>query len=143
MWRRMVVTLGERQLRFVRYGVVAVSPVFTASYSGLFKSFVDALDKDALAGAPVLVAATAGSERHSLVLDHAMRPLFAYLRAATVPTAVFAAPEDWGATEVGTTLEGRVGRAADELADAVAARPPATRTDLFADVPDFTALLKG
>ena len=117
--------------------VVAVTPIFSASYSGLFKTFVDVLDRDALTGTPVLLAATGGTARHSL------RPLFAYLRAATVPTAVFAAPEDWGATEVGTTLDGRVGRAAGELADAVAARPPATRTDLFADVPDFTSLLKG
>ncbi|WFG44224.1 CE1759 family FMN reductase [Pseudonocardia alni] len=123
--------------------VVAVTPIFSASYSGLFKTFVDVLDRDALTGTPVLLAATGGTARHSLALEHAMRPLFAYLRAATVPTAVFAAPEDWGATEVGTTLDGRVGRAAGELADAVAARPPATRTDLFADVPDFTSLLKG
>jgi len=123
--------------------LIAVTPLFAASYSGLFKTFVDVLDRDALTGTPVLVAATGGTARHSLALEHAMRPLFAYLRAATVPTAVFAAPEDWGATEVGTTLDGRVGRAAGELADAVAARPPATRTDLFADVPDFTSLLKG
>lgn len=92
--------------------VVAVTPIFSASYSGLFKTFVDVLDRDALTGTPVLLAATGGTARHSLALEHAMRPLFAYLRAATVPTAVFAAPEDWGATEVGTTLESRVERAA-------------------------------
>ena len=62
-------------------GLIAVTPVFTASYSGLFKTFVDLLDKDALIGKPVLIAATAGTPRHSLVLEHAMRPLFAYLRA--------------------------------------------------------------
>ena len=75
-------------------GLIAVTPVFTASYSGLFKTFVDLLDKDALIGKPVLIAATAGTPRHSLVLEHAMRPLFAYLRAVVVPTAVFAATED-------------------------------------------------
>ncbi|MFP5072674.1 CE1759 family FMN reductase [Pseudonocardia nantongensis] len=121
--------------------VVAVSPIFSASYSGLFKTFVDVLDRDALTGTPVLIAATGGTARHSLALEHAMRPLFAHLRAVVVPTAVFAAPEDWGATEVGTSLEGRVERAAGELADAVAARPPAAHTDEFDDVPDFTALL--
>ncbi len=68
-------------------GLIAVTPVFTGSYSGLFKSFFDVIDKDALAGRPVLVAATGGTARHSLVLDHAMRPLFAYLRAVVVPTA--------------------------------------------------------
>ncbi|MFJ9345459.1 FMN reductase [Streptomyces sp. NPDC101237] len=93
-------------------GVIAVTPVFTASYSGLFKSFFDVLDREALVGKPVLIAATGGTARHSLVLDHALRPLFAYLRAVVVPTGVFAASEDWGAEG----LEGRVERAAGELA---------------------------
>ncbi|MFI5617705.1 FMN reductase [Streptomyces sp. NPDC051567] len=94
-------------------GVIAVSPVFTASYSGLFKSFVDLIDPDALTGTPVLIAATGGTARHSLVLEHAMRPLFSYLRAVVVPTAVFAATEDWGGTEGPAA---RVDRAAGELA---------------------------
>jgi FMN reductase len=93
-------------------GLVAVSPVFTASYSGLFKMFVDALDPESLNGVPVLVAATAGTPRHSLVLDHAMRPLFSYLRAVVVPTGVFAATDDFG--DAG--LDARVTRAASELA---------------------------
>ncbi|MGW2688727.1 FMN reductase [Streptomyces sp. NPDC001414] len=93
-------------------GVIAVTPVFTASYSGLFKSFFDVLDQEALVGKPVLIAATGGTARHSLVLDHALRPLFAYLRAVVVPTGVYAASEDWGAEG----LESRVERAAGELA---------------------------
>ncbi|WP_221353208.1 CE1759 family FMN reductase [Streptomyces beigongshangae] len=93
-------------------GLIVVTPVFSASYSGLFKSFFDVLDRDALAGKPVLIAATGGSARHSLVLEHAMRPLFAYLRAVVVPTAVYAASEDWGAEG----LAERTGRAAGELA---------------------------
>ena len=97
-------------------GMVGVTPVFTASYSGLFKMFFDALDPDALTGMPVLVAATAGTARHSLVLDHAMRPLFAYLRAVVVPTGVFAATEDFGGT---TDLTARITRAAGELAGLV------------------------
>ena len=92
--------------------VVAVTPVFTASYSGLFKSFIDLLDPDALTGKPVLVAATAGTPRHSLVLDHAVRPLMNYLRADVVPTAVFAATEDFATVELGA----RIRRAAGELA---------------------------
>ena len=92
-------------------GLIVVTPVFSASYSGLFKSFFDVLEKDALAGKPVLVGATGGSARHSLVLEHAMRPLFAYLRAVVVPTAVYAASEDWGAQG----LAERVERAAGEL----------------------------
>src|SRR3954468_23198913 len=83
-------------------GVIAVTPIFSASYSGLFKTFTDVLDKDALAGKPVLIAATAGTARHSLALEHALRPLFAYLRAVVAPTAVFAAADDWGAGGDGT-----------------------------------------
>ena len=92
-------------------GLIVVTPVFSASYSGLFKSFFDVLEKDALAGKPVLIAATGGSARHSLVLEHAMRPLFAYLRAVVVPTGVYAASEDWGAEG----LPERIERAAGEL----------------------------
>lgn len=98
--------------------VVAVSPIFSASYSGLFKTFVDVLDKDALAGKPVLIAATAGTARHSLALEHALRPLFSYLRAVVVPTAVFAATEDFGHAG----LQERIERAADELAELVVGR---------------------
>ncbi|MFF8195066.1 FMN reductase [Streptomyces bobili] len=114
-------------------GLIVVTPVFSASYSGLFKSFFDVLDKDALAGKPVLVAATGGTARHSLVLEHALRPLFAYLRAVVVPTGVYAASEDWGAEG----LPERIERAAGELAalmSGLAATRPAVK-DEFAVVP--------
>jgi FMN reductase len=91
--------------------VIAATPVYKAGISGLFKSFVDVLDNDLLVAKPVLLAATAGSGRHALVIDDQMRPLFAYLRALTIPTSVFAAPEDWGASELGERIE----RAAIEL----------------------------
>jgi FMN reductase len=100
-------------------GVIAVSPVFAASYSGLFKTFLDTITPGGLRGTPVLMGATAGSARHSLVLEHAMRPLFSYLKAVTVPTAVFAASEDFGSSADGR-LGDRIGVAADELADLVA-----------------------
>ena len=77
-------------------GLVAVSPIFNASYSGLFKLFFDVLERDSLDGVPVLIGATGGTTRHSLALDHALRPLFAYLGALVVPTGVYAAAEDWG-----------------------------------------------
>ncbi|PSL57727.1 FMN reductase [Saccharothrix carnea] len=100
--------------------LIAVTPTFNASYSGLFKSFVDVLEPESLVGKPVLIGATGGTERHSLVLDHALRPLFAYLRAIVVPTGVYAASSDWGADG----LPGRVDRAAGELADLLAGRAP-------------------
>ena len=96
-------------------GMVVVTPVFAASYSGLFKTFVDVLEPGTLDGKPVLIAATGGTARHSMVLDHALRPLFSHLRAVVVPTGVFAASEDFGKTNEGH-LDKRVRRAAGELA---------------------------
>ncbi len=97
-------------------GLIAVTPIFTTSYSGLFKSFVDVIDPDALTELPVLVAATGGTERHSLALDYSLRPLFTYLHAVVAPTGVFAASSDWGSGSDGSTLPARIGRAAGELA---------------------------
>lgn len=102
-------------------GIVAVTPVFAASYSGLFKMLFDSLDTDALNGMPVIIAATAGTARHSLVLDHALRPLFAHLRATVVPTGVFAATDDFGDGEAGKDLAARIQRAASEFAALVVA----------------------
>ncbi|MEL4155680.1 CE1759 family FMN reductase [Corynebacterium bovis] len=141
--------------------LIAASPVSTASYSGLFKMFMDALGTDSLNGMPVVIAATAGTPRHSLVLDFAMRPLFTYLRAAVMPTGVFAATEDFGAE---TDLDRRVQRAAAELAreivrtdgeivgfgpdlggDADAGAVPArdAGTRVTGDVTSFADLLRG
>ena len=127
-------------------GVIAVTPIFSASYSGLFKTFADVLDRDALTGTPVLLGATAGTARHSLALEHAMRPLFAYLRAVVVPTAVFAATEDWAGAADGAdhVLADRISRAADELADLVSSRPAKAPVDPFGgDAVPFEQLLRG
>lgn len=127
--------------------VIAVTPVFSASYSGLFKTFFDVLETGSLDGTPVLVAATAGTARHSLVLEHALRPLFSYLHAVVVPTGVFAASEDWGTGGATGDLRRRVDRAAGELAALVAARPSSDRLDQFdrdlAAMGDFESLLNG
>jgi FMN reductase len=124
-------------------GVVAVTPIFNASYSGLFKSFFDVLEPHALVNVPVLLGATGGTARHSLALEHAMRPLFAYLRAVVVPTAVFAAAEDWAGGDAQTALATRVRRAGRQLAALVEAREPADAVDPFADPTPFSELLAG
>jgi FMN reductase len=98
--------------------VIAAAPVYKAGINGVFKSFVDVLDDDLLIAKPVVLAATAGSSRHALVVDEQMRSLFAYMRALTLPTSVFAAPEDWGAAELGE----RIRRAATELAVVIEAQ---------------------
>ena len=121
--------------------LIAVSPIFTAGYSGLFKSFVDVLDRDALVDKPVLIAATAGTARHSLALEHALRPLFAHLRAVVVPTAVFAAADDWGADSADGPLRARIDRAAGELAAELTRRDPVTVADPFALTVAFEDLL--
>lgn len=125
-------------------GLIAVSPIFSGSYNGLFKTFFDVLDEGALQGVPVLIAATAGTARHSLALEHALRPLFTYQRAVVVPTAVFAAPEDWGAG--GSAEEGlarRVDRAAGELAALMAGVPARPRRRPADDPVPFEELLRG
>jgi FMN reductase len=92
-------------------GIVAATPVYAAGPSGLFTSFFQVLDTDTLIGTPVVLAATAGTARHALVADDQMRGMFGYLRAMTVPTALFAAPEDWADAALTT----RIDRAALEL----------------------------
>jgi FMN reductase len=123
--------------------VVAVTPVYTGSYSGLFKMFFDVLEEGTLEGKPVLMAATAGTARHSLVLEFAMRPLFAYLRADVVPTAVFAASEDFGGGAVrGGSLSARIDRAAGELADRVLRRGTTLPEDPFENPTPLEDLLR-
>jgi FMN reductase len=92
-------------------GIVAATPIYKAGVSGLFKGFFDVLDNDLLIAKPVAPIATAGTARHALVVDESMRPLFAYMRALTIPTSVFAATEDWA--DAG--LDQRLDRAALEL----------------------------
>jgi FMN reductase len=125
--------------------VIAVTPVFSASYSGIFKSFFDVLEDGTLEGKPVLLAATAGTARHSLVLDYAMRPLFAYLRADVVPTGVFAASADFGSasTVSGGSLSARIDRAAGELTDKVLRRGTTLPDDPFTNPTPFEDLLNG
>ena len=92
-------------------GIIASTPVYKAGPSGLFTAFIDILDDDLIIARPVVLAATAGTARHALVVDDQMRSMFAYLRALTIPTSLFAAPEDWGDPD----LNKRIDRAAVEF----------------------------
>ncbi len=124
-------------------GLIAVTPIFSASYSGLFKVFFDVVERDGLAGKPVLIAATGGTPRHSLAIEHAMRPLFAYLNAAVVATGVYAAAEDWGGAGLAAdgSLVDRIDRAARELATAMVARESRPASDPFENPVPFEDLL--
>ena len=121
-------------------GLIAVTPIFTTSYSGLFKSFFDVLDNTSLTDMPVLIGATAGTARHSLALDYAIRPMFTYLHAVVAPTAVFAASEDWGSgADTVKTLPRRIDRAAGEMAALVLRSDRSSRVrDPFTLDPSFS-----
>ncbi|MEU7633559.1 FMN reductase [Nocardia sp. NPDC049220] len=121
-------------------GLIAVTPIFNASFSGLFKLFFDVLETDSLAGMPVLIGATGGSARHSLALEHAVRPMFSYLRAMVVPTSVYAAAEDWASSEA-DGLNVRIDRAAAEFAATVTTTQPRRGIDPYDDPVPFAQLL--
>lgn len=70
--------------------LIAATPVFRASYTGMFKHFFDLTGQYALANTPVLLLATGGSDRHAMVIDHQMRPLFAFFQALTLPVGIYA-----------------------------------------------------
>jgi FMN reductase len=126
-------------------GLIAVTPIFTTSYSGLFKSFFDVIDPTALDGMPVLIGATGGTERHSLALDYALRPMFTYLHGVVVPTSVYAASADWGSgADTVKALPDRIERAAGEFAALVTASDRSSQiTDPFALDGDFSTMLGG
>ena len=124
-------------------GIIAVTPVFSASYSGLFKSFIDVLDPKSLDGKAVLLGATGGTDRHQMVLDYAMRPLFSYLRARMAATGVFAGPQDWGsAEEGGGSLGDRIERAAGEFTRLLEGPQPGRKPAPLESLP-FEELLAG
>lgn len=123
-------------------GIIAVSPVFSASYSGLFKSFIDVLDPKSLEGKAVLLGATAGTDRHQMVLDFAMRPLFTYLRSRIASTAVFAGPQDWGNNDGGSPLSTRIDRAAGEFIALLQDAQPQQKQAVLESLP-FEQLLAG
>lgn len=124
-------------------GIIAVTPVFSASYSGLFKSFIDVLDPKSLDGKAVLLGATGGTDRHQMVLDYALRPLFTYLRTRTAATGVFAGPQDWGNNGGGASpLSDRVTRAAGELARLLEGPQPGRKPAPLESLP-FEQLLAG
>jgi FMN reductase len=125
-------------------GVIAVTPAFNASFSGLFKSFFDVLPEESLSDMPVLIAATGGTERHSLVLEHALRPMFSYLHAVVSPTGVYAATDDFGAQRDSAGLAERIRKAADDFARLLQACGPRARRDVFAEeLTEMERLLAG
>lgn len=143
--------------------IIAVSPTYKASYTGIFKAFWDVSPDGVIAGVPVLLGATGGSPRHSLVTEMAMRPLFSYMRALTVPTSIYTSAQDWAdsgftkrleiaASEVvqqwGVTRAPHVSDQGDQPGEAAATEtsPLAQRRDRardpFSNVPTMDQMLR-
>lgn len=97
VWRSQLPHAVERELAAVEQAdiLVVATPVYRGSYTGLFKHFFDFIDQDALIDKPVLLAATGGSERHALMIDHQLRPLFSFFQARTLPLGVYATDKDF------------------------------------------------
>lgn len=94
--------------------LLVASPVYRASYTGLFKHLFDFVHHEALIDVPVLLAATGGSDRHALVIDHQLRPLFSFFQARTLPIGVYAAEKDFEGHAIGSgALRERVALAVD------------------------------
>ncbi len=105
--------------------LVVASPVYKGAYSGLFKHLFDLLDPKALAGKPLVVAATGGSERHSLVIEHSLRPLFGFFGAAITPTGVYGTEKEFlDHRPTHPALLARIAQAADEASRHIAALAP-------------------
>ncbi|GAB3708413.1 NAD(P)H-dependent oxidoreductase [Mariniluteicoccus flavus] len=96
--------------------LVVVTPTINASFSGLLKSFLDTLPLDTLRGLPTAIAATGGTQRHTLVLDQSVRPMLAFLRAVVLPTCLYATADEWDGPHPGDELASRIGQVGDELA---------------------------
>jgi len=112
---RALATIESAQL------LVAAAPVYRGSYPGLFKHLIDFIGLDALVDTPVLLAATGGSERHALVIDHQLRPLFSFLQAHTLPIGVYATPADFDGDRINSAaLQARIQLAAERAAGHVA-----------------------
>lgn len=97
VWRSQLSGTAERELAAVEQAdiLLVTTPVYRGAYTGLFKHFFDLIDQDALIDKPVLLSATGGSERHALVIDHQLRPLFSFFQARTLPLGIYATDSDF------------------------------------------------
>jgi FMN reductase len=102
--------------------LIVAAPVYRGSYPGLLKHLFDLVGLNSLIDTPVLLAATGGSERHALVLDHQLRPLFSFFQARTLPIGVYASEQDFNGYGIGSpALHGRIALAVARAVPVLAA----------------------
>lgn len=119
LWRTELPAPIESRLQAIEQAdlLVVAAPVYRGAYPGHFKHLFDLIGQEALADKPVLLAATGGSDRHALVLEHQLRPLFGFLQALTLPIGVYASQADFdGHTIRSAALQERIRLAADRAA---------------------------
>ena len=115
--------------------LIAITPVYKGSYSGLFKHLFDFVDPNALLNKPVVIGATGGGHRHALIVEHQLRPLFGFFSALIVPTSIYAADQEFIDGEIADAgVIGRVQSAVSQLAGLLGVREVAA--PLEAVVPD-------
>lgn len=110
--------------------LVIGSPTYKGSYPGMFKHFIDLIEPEQLRGKPILITGTGGGERHALMVEHQLRPLFGFFMAHTIPTAIYASSRDFAGTEIASqSLRERIGFAIEELSAFVSVARPALLKD--------------
>ncbi|PPT91785.1 FMN reductase [Xanthomonas arboricola pv. arracaciae] len=128
VWRSELNEAAEQALRQIESAdlLLVVTPVYRGSYPGLLKHLFDLIDIDALIDTPILLAATGGSERHALVIDHQLRPLFSFFQAVTLPIGIYATETDFHDYRVvNPAVRQRIELAAERAAGVLGARPDA------------------
>ncbi|CAN7508445.1 FMN reductase [Trinickia sp. LjRoot230] len=126
LYRNRLPESAEMQLEAIETAdvLVVASPVFRGSFSGLFKHLFDLIAHDALVDKPILLAATGGSDRHALVIEHQLRPLFAFFQALTLPVGVYASERDFNGYEISSAaLHERIALAVERALPLLKARP--------------------
>lgn len=95
--RRALPPVAEQELQSIENAdlLIVATPVYRASFTGLFKHLFDFVDQYALVDTPVLLAATGGSERHALIIEHQLRPLFGFFQSLALPVGVYAHDSDF------------------------------------------------
>lgn len=130
LYRNQLPAVAQQRLAAIESAdvLVVASPVYRASYSGLFKHLFDLVGQDALIDVPVLLAATGGSDRHALVIDHQLRPLFSFFQARTLPLGVYASEQDFTGYAIGNpALDERIALAVARAVPVITAPPTTAR----------------